>query len=144
VLYTASSFIRFYNELEDEVIGFYEKLLEDQRFSEYHDVFSSFIEESNWHKDLITRSYREVITDAMEAAFPLKSLDEEDYEVKTGSVNEQAVSDVLNDAIQVEGACRQFCLDACDSLSGLLADVPEEFTLVAEKKSLRIEKLKSL
>jgi hypothetical protein len=144
VLYTASSFIRFYNELEDEVIGFYEKLLEDQRFSEYRDVFSSFIEESRGHKDLITRSYREVITDAMEAAFPLRSLDEGDYEVKTGSVKGQGVSDFLSDAVQVEGACRQFCLDACESLSGLLADVPEEFTLVAEKKSLRIKKLKSL
>jgi hypothetical protein len=117
--------------------------MKEKKFSKYQDIFSSFIKESKQHKTLISRSYREVITDAMEAAFPLNNLNEEDYEINLTSVDKLNFSEKINKAVQIEEACKKFCIDAKESLTGLLADVPEEFGLVTERKNLRIKKLKS-
>jgi hypothetical protein len=144
VLYTASAFISFYGRLEDEAKNFYESLIDDDRFMQAKDTLTTFVKENKRHKERIQRSYQEVITDALEAAFPKKNLEEKDYEIDTEIAEELAFSDIIKRAIDIEEKCYKFCCDAGDSLSGLLADVPEAFMWVAKRKKRRKEKLESL
>jgi rubrerythrin len=144
MLYTASSFISFYSRLEDQARNFYENLLDDERSAKARNTLTTFVKENKRHKERIQRSYQEVITDALEAAFPKKNLDEEDYEIDTNLTDELAFNEIIRKAINVEEKCYNFCRDAGDSLSGLLADVPETFMWVAKRKKRRKEKLESL
>ena len=144
MLYTASAFISFHGRLEDEARNFYESLMDDVRCMEVRDTFTTFVKENRRHKERILRSYQEVITDALEAAFPQNNLDEKDYEMDADVTEELSFLDIIKKAINIEETCCRFCCDAGESLSGLLADVPEAFIWVANRKTRRKGKLESL
>lgn len=144
MLYTASAFISFHGRLEDEARNFYESLLDDERCKEVKDTFAAFVKENQQQKVRILRSYQEVITDALEAAFPQNNLDEKDYEIDADVTDELNFLDIIKKAIDIEETCYRFCWDAGESLSGLLADVPEAFIWVAKRKIRRKGKLESL
>ena len=142
MLNTAGAFIRFHGEIEDKIIDFYKNLAIDERYSEGRDTFSDFSKENQKHKEMILRTYREVITDALEAAFPLRSLDEADYEINTKLTGDMNLQDVIKRAIEIEEKSQKYCVDAGESTSGLLADIPQAFEWVARRKTRRIQKLK--
>ena len=93
---------------------------------------------------MILRTYREVISDALEAAFPLMDLDESDYEIKTKIMEDMRFQDILKKAIEIEKKSYKYCGDSGKSTSGLLADIPLAFEWVARRKTIRIRKLKDL
>jgi len=144
VLYTASAFISFHGRLEEQTENFYQTLLDDERCATVKDTFLIFIKENRDHKVRVLRSYQEVITDALEAAFPLKNINENDYEIDTEITDDLSFIDIINKAINIEETCAKFCVEAAEGLKGLLADVPAAFLWVSNRKKRRLEKLKSL
>jgi rubrerythrin len=144
LLNTAGAFIRFHGELEDRIKEFYESLAVIDKYSADRETFLTFSKENKRHKDMILRTYREVITDALEAAFPLKNLDEVDYEMNTKLTGDMSFREVIERAIEIEEKSYKYCRDAGESTSGLLADIPQAFKQIAQKKTKRKETLESL
>ncbi len=144
MLNTTSAFIRFHGELEDKIKEFYESLVVIDKYSAGRETFLIFIKENKKHKDMILRTYREVITDALEAAFPLNNLDEVDYEMNTKLTEDVSFRDVIERALLIEEKSYKYCRDVWESTSGLLADIPQAFEWVATRKTRRIRKLESL
>jgi len=137
---TASVVITFAEKLEDESSSFYEKLAE--KFAENKQTFLTFSAESKKNKVLIVRTYRETITDALEACYSFEGLNLDDYDVK--AVPEQTYSQSLNTAIQFEEKAREFYMDVAERSKSLLATIPMAFKKVAETRNNRKLRLKSL
>ncbi|MCK4828046.1 hypothetical protein KA005_70610, partial [bacterium] len=111
MLITTSAFIRFHGELEDKIKEFYESLAIIDKYSAGRETFLIFIKENKKDKDMILRTYREVITDALEAAFPLKNLDEVDYEMNTKLTEDMSFRKVIERAIEIEEKSYKYCRD---------------------------------
>jgi rubrerythrin len=136
-------FITFHGKLEDSVKTYYETLAKDERYGETHGLFQELAQENRKHKEMVLRTYREVITDAFEGGFPLTSLDEKNYELETEVADELLLPKMLVRAVELEETSKRFCEDAAASTKGLMADVPQAFEWVAKRKTRRIDKLKS-
>jgi rubrerythrin len=137
-------FISYYSRLEDSIETFYTKLADDEKHKGTRDIFLALAKENSKHKEKVLRAYREVITDAFEGGFPLTTLKEEDYALKIELEDELNLSDVIKRAIEIEEKIRMFCEDAANSTKGLMADVPQTFEWVANRKTRRINKLESI
>ena len=144
MLNTTSAFITFHGKLEDEAGAFYELLASSGRYPEAEETFLSLAKENGKHKEMVLRTYREVVTDAFEGGFPLFPLDEEDYRVQTELPEDASLSDVLKRATEIEEKSRRFCTDAAKSTRGLMADIPQAFEWVARAKARREKELQSL
>jgi rubrerythrin len=136
-------FITFHGSMEDSVKDFYEDLIEDERSGEIRGLFQDLAKENGKHKEMVLRTYREVITDAFEGGFPLVGLDEKNYKLETEVIAGMNLPTMLDRALELEEACKRFCEDAAASTKGLMADVPQAFEWVAKRKARRIEKIKS-
>jgi len=139
---TASAIINFAEKLEDDSSNFYEKLAE--KFVESKKVFLSFAEESKKNKVLVTRTYRETITDALEACFCFEGLNLGSYVVKTILAEDTSNSDALKTAIELEEKASKFYLDVAELSKSLLATIPSAFRKVAERRNSRKQVLQSL
>ncbi len=143
MLNTTSMFITFHGKLEDSVKTYYEGLAEDERYGETRELFHELARENGKHKEMILRTYREVITDAFEGGFPLTDLDEKNYELETEVADGLILPKVMDKAVELEETSKRFCEDAAASTKGLMADVPQAFEWVAKRKTRRIDKIKS-
>jgi len=139
---TASAIINFAERLEDDSSGFYQKLA--QKFPRNETMFISFAEESKKNKVLITRTYRETITDALEACFCFEDLNLSNYSVNTSLANDASYPDALRIAVELEDKTSRFYLDVAELSKSLLATIPAAFRKVAERRNNRKQLLKSL
>ena len=144
MLNTTSMFITFHGRLEDSAKAFYEGLAADERYGETRGIFQELARENEKHKEMILRTYREVISDAFEGGFPLTSLDEKDYTLNIDITKKLDLTETLKTAITLEETAKKFCEDAANSTKGLMADVPQVFKWIAKRKTRRIERLASL
>jgi len=139
---TASSVISFAEKLEDDSSKFYEQLAEV--YTENKEIFLAFSKESRKNKVLVIRTYQENITDALEACFAFKGLNLNDYTVKTTLMEDTGYSDTLKMAIELEEKVSEFYVDTAERSKSLLGTIPRAFRKVAERRSNRKLKLKSL
>jgi rubrerythrin len=139
---TASSIISFTEKLEDYSSKFYEQLAEI--YTENKEIFLAFSKESRKNKVLVIRTYQETITDALEACFAFKGLNLNDYTVETTLTEDTSYSDALKMAVKLEQNASKFYLDTAERSKSLLATIPRAFRKVAEIRSNRKLKLKSL
>jgi len=139
---TASSVISFAENFEDDSSKFYAQFTEV--YTENKEIFLAFSKESRKNKVLVIRTYRETITDALEACFAFKGLNLNDYTVKTNLTEDTSYSDALKMAIELEEKASKFYLDAAERSKSLLATIPRAFRKVAERRSNRKLKLKML
>jgi rubrerythrin len=139
---TASAIISFSEALEDAASGFYEVL--GDRFPTYHAVFSGFAEESRKHRVLLTRTYRETVSDALETGFAFEGLDLRDYRVDTTLAEEISLTEALDRALKMEEKAVSFYLKVADQSRSLLATIPRAFRRVARKRNDRRQALQSL
>ena len=139
---TASSIISLTERLEEDSSRFYEELAE--KYAQDKETFLSFSKESGKNKVLIVRTYQETITDALEACFSFKGLNLNDYIVETALPEDTSYSDTLRIAIELEEKASKFYSDAAERSKSLLATIPRFFSKVAERRSNRKLKLKSL
>jgi len=139
---TASAIIKFTQDLEERSMRFYEELA--QRFEKHKETFRVFAKDSKRNGVLITRTYQETITDALEACFGFEGLDLADYQVNRVLAEGISYSEALQAAIHLEEAATRFYIDAADRSESLLATIPSAFKRVAKKRGKRKVKLQVL
>ena len=140
-LQTASSVISLARELEGESARFYEDLA--QRYADGKDSFLSFAKENKKNIVHIERTYYGVITDAIEGCYAF-NLESDNYTIETALADNASRSEALGRAVKIEETMVDFYNTAAEQSKSLMADVPRAFTLVAKKRSQRIESLRSL
>lgn len=143
-LNTASAVISFYSRHEERITKFYEDLASNKKYSDGRETFQAFAKESRKLREMVLRTYREVITDAIEAGFSFPSLCESDYEMDMELKDDLSFSDTLKMAIDVEEKSYKFCTDVSESSRDLLADITQAFKWVAIRKAKRRQILESL
>lgn len=139
---TASAIISFTKELEDSSSAFYEGLAE--RWTGNEETFLAFAKDGKRNKMLVTRTYQETITDALEACFSFAGLDLRDYAVETTLAEDASYAEALRIAIELEERACAFYLDVADRSESLLATIPRAFRRVVKKRSERKLELQSL
>ncbi len=137
---TCSAIISFAEKLESNSSKFYEELAE--KSAENKEVFLAFAKESRKNKVLVTRTYQETITDALEACFI--QIDLSNYLAETTLKEDMSYLDALKMAIELEEKASKFYFDAAEQSKSLLATIPRAFRKVAENRKNRKPKLKSL
>jgi len=139
---TASAIISFAEKLEGNSSNFYEELAE--MYVQDRETFLAFADESKKNKVLVTRTYQETITDAIEACFSFKGVNLSDYLTQTTLTKGMSYSDALKTAIELEEKAVKFYSDVAERSKSLLATIPRAFRKVAERRNDRKLKLKSL
>ena len=139
---TASAVISFTQKLEDHSAEFYERLAE--LFEEARETFLAFATEDRKNKKLVTRTYQETITDALEACFAFEGLRLADYAIETTLTASTSYSEALEMAIELEDKACEFYLDIAERSQSLLATIPRAFRRVVKKRSKRKPKLQAL
>jgi rubrerythrin len=139
---TASAILSFAEKLEEDSSKFYEQL--SDKHIEYKETFLSFAKESKNNKVLMTRTYQETITDALEACFSFKGLNPNEYAVKMNLTKDTSYSDALRMAMELEDKASKFYSDVAELSKPLLATIPRAFRKVAETRNRRKMLLKSL
>jgi rubrerythrin len=132
---TASTVIDFAVKLEEDSSRFYEMLAAE--FADNKEQFLSIAEESKKNKILILRTYRETITDALEACFCFRGLNLEDHVVSTTLGRDMSFSAALELAIDNEQRAVQFYSIIANLSEGLLATISVAFKRVAERRKNR-------
>jgi hypothetical protein len=134
ILHTASEGIAFTKKLENDSAKFYEDLA--HRYGKDAETFLSFAKENKKNIAQIERTYREVITDAIEGCFAF-NIDPDDYSFKIIVPDGKRYIEILNQAIQIEDKIMKFYLEAGNQSRGLMADIPRVFMMVARKREAR-------
>jgi len=139
---TASAIISFAEKLEDDSSEFYEELAE--MYLQDRETFLAFAEEGKKNKVLLTRTYQETITDAIEACFSFRGLKLSNYLAEMTLTEGMSYSNALKMAIELEEKASNFYSDVAEQSKSLLATIPRAFRKVAERRNDRKLKLKSL
>jgi len=139
---TASAIISFAQKLENDSTIFYKELIE--MHVQDRETFSTFAEEGKRNKVLVTRTYQETISDAIEACFSFRGLDLNDYMTELTLTRNMSYPNALKKAIELEDKAVKFYLDVAERSDSLLATIPRAFRKVAERRGNRKLKLKSL
>jgi len=139
---TASAVISFTQELEDRSAEFYEQMA--KAFAESEELFLNFAKEDRKNKKLVTRTYQETITDALEACFAFEGLRLADYTIETTLTASTSYAEALEMAIELEDKACEFYLDVAERSQSLLATIPRAFRRVVKKRSKRKPKLQAL
>jgi rubrerythrin len=137
---TCSAIVSFAEKLETNSSKFYEKLAE--KYKEGKETFLAFAKESRKNNVLVTRTYQETITDALEACFIQVNLN--DYSVEPTAKESMKYLDALKMAIKLEEKASEFYSDIAERSESLLATIPRAFRKVAGKRNKQKLKLKSL
>jgi rubrerythrin len=139
---TASAIINLVEKSEDKAADFYQKLA--QKYPKNKETFLAYAEESKKNKILVVRTYRETITDALEACFSFEGLSPKDYETKTTLGEKTSLSEALKIAIELEDKASKFYIKVAELSKNLLATIPAAFKKVAQRRDNRKQALKSL
>lgn len=138
---TASVVINFVENLEENTFRFYEELAEKHFRSK--DLLLSFARDSRKNKVVLTRTYRETITDALEACFCFKGLILPEIEIQDIK-QESLYLDDLKTAIDLERKAVAFYLGLARCSGSLLSTITRSFERVGQTRDRRIHVLESL
>lgn len=139
---TASAIISFTEQLENKSSEFYEKLAEMAKQDK--EIFIAFAEEGRKNRNLIVRTYRETISDALEACFSFESLNPSKYVTETAITQETTYLHALKKALDLEKNASKFYTDLVECSKSLLATIPRAFKRVAETRKNRVPKLQEI
>jgi rubrerythrin len=139
---TASAIISFSQELEGRASAFYRALA--QAFPQHEAMFLGFAEESDRNETLLTRTYRETVSDALETGFAFEGLDLEEYASETGVAANTSLGDAVTRAKAMEDSAIAFYRTVAEQSRSLLATIPSAFRRVARRRDERRRTLESL
>ena len=139
---TASAVISFVERLEGDSAGLYEQLA--RRFEAYRDRFLTFARDSEKDRVLVVRTYRETITDALEACFSFEGLDLADFAVETALAEDAGLAEALAAAIALERKACALYRDVAQRSQSLLATIPGAFKRVAKRRGRRTLELEAM
>jgi len=129
---TASGVISFAQRLEDHDAALYRTWAD--RFPEEREAFSALTKECERVKTSIVRTYRETISDALEAGFSFEGLDLEAYRVASVRAEAVACEDALRTAVELQGRAADFYEDVAARSRSLLATIAMAFKNAAKRK----------
>jgi len=132
---TTSAVIGFAEKLEGDFSDFYTVLA--RKYIENKEQFLSFAEDSKKNKIFIIRTYRETISDALEACFCFEGLNLEDFAITKTIGKDVSRSAALRLAIGNEERAIQFYTTVANLSTGLLATITMAFKRIAEKRKNR-------
>ena len=132
----------FAERLEDRSALLYERLSE--QFPAHADLFKSFARENTMNKVLLTRTYQETVTDALETGFSFEGLNLNDAIPGDAWTDSQELSEAVNNALMLERASVAFYADIADRARTLLSTIYTAFNKVERARRNRLAKLESL
>jgi len=138
---TASAIISFAEKLEDEASRFYEELAD--AYAQGRETFLAFAKEAKRSKELVSRTYRETVSDAFETGFSFEALNLADYMLEKAPDEGLSYADALKAAIRLEEKAVRFYSDIAARSQSLLATIPRAFRKVAETRNSRVKRLKA-
>lgn len=139
---TASAILHFAERLEDYASGFYEKIAEE--YPRDREIFLTFVKESKRNRILVTRTYQETITDAIEACFCFRQIKLQDYMFEPSLPDNETYDNVLRTAVTFEDKASRFYSQAAEFSKSFLAAIQRSFLRVSENRRSRKFKLESL
>jgi len=139
---TTSAVISFAEKLEDDSSTFYRKLAEE--YAKDKEAFLAFARECEKSKVLVTRTYQETITDALEACFSFEDLNLDDYLVRMTLAEGAGYQEALKTAIGLEEEASRFYFDVAEQSKSFLATIPMAFRKIAERRRSRKSRLESI
>ena len=139
-LNTAAAVIRYVSNLELESATLYEKW--SQLHEELRSIFDKFSKENKKSEQKVKRAYYSVVSDALETGFCFKGFQSDLTIPKLR--REATMTEILEQAIDLESGIRDFYVEAADLSRCLLADVPREMQKVAKARIERIGQLQAM
>jgi len=139
---TASAVISFSQKLEGSSSRFYEELA--QRFAECRETFLGFARDGSKNQLLITRTYQETISDALEAGFSFQGLRLEGHLVELTLPVDMSLAEALEMAIDLEERAVAFYEEVAERSQSLLATIPGAFRRVARRRRRRKAALEAM
>ncbi len=140
IIHTCSEGITLAKKLENDSAALYESMA--KQFSADAETFLALAKENKKNIAQIERAYFGVITDAIEGCYAF-NLDIDNYSIDTGLKSADRAG-ALKQALAVEEKIIKFYTEAAEQSHGLMADVPQAFSLIAKKRKARLTKLSSL
>lgn len=140
---TASAVISFAETFEESLSAFYTQLAE--RFPQRRETFVALAEACKKNRISISRTYRETISDALEAGFSFEGLDLRAYTVEEGLAAHAGYGQALERAIELENQAVELYQDLAKRSRSLLATIAMAFANVAKthiKQRLRLQSLR--
>jgi hypothetical protein len=132
----------FAERLEDRSALLYERLSE--QFPAHADLFKSFARENTMNKVLLTRTYQETVTDALETGFSFEGLNLNDAIPGDVWTEHQELSEAVNNALVLERASVAFYANIAERARTLLSTIYTAFNKVERARRNRLPKLESL
>jgi rubrerythrin len=130
--------------MEDEITRFYQTLAARDTFSQGQQTFHFFAQESQKHKKRVLRTYREIVSDALETSFSFTGIKTEDYSMDTELPPDITYEKALTKAEVIEAVSAKFCATAGQQSQSLLAGIPQAFQRMAKRKMERKQILHTL
>jgi rubrerythrin len=130
--------------MEDEITRFYQTLAARDTFSQGQQTFNTFAQESQKHKKRVLRTYREIVSDALETSFSFTGVKTEDYTMDTELPPDITYEKALSKAEIIERISAKFCATAGQQSQSLLAGIPQAFQRIAKRKIERKQILHTL
>jgi uncharacterized damage-inducible protein DinB len=138
---TASAIISFSKELEEDTRRFYEEMAE--AYPQGREAFLAFAKEAQKGWALISRTYQETVSDAMETGFSFEGLDLTYYQAEK-DMRAKGYVEALKKALKLEEAAVRFYSDVAERASSFLATMPKAFRKVAEMREARRKRIQAL
>lgn len=139
---TASTIIRFAERLEEETVSFYEKLA--AAHPQAKETFLAFAKEAAASRTLVSRTYQETVSDAIETGFSFEGLNLAEYTTEDAIRKDLSYRDALKAALAREQKAERFYAEAAERSQSLLATVPRAFHRIAETRRRRKEGIEAM
>jgi rubrerythrin len=136
---TASAVISFVERLEEDTARFYERLA--TAYPEQKETFLAFAKDCRKNKTLVTRTYQETVTDALETGYSFKGLVLGDFMPHVEWKEGKPLAVALGSAISLEGEAVRLYADLAARSKTLLSTIPTAFCKVADVRAAHISRL---
>jgi hypothetical protein len=141
IINTMSEGISLAKKLETDSAIFYESMA--KQYPEKAETWLAMAKENKKNILQIERAYFGVITDAIEGCFAL-NIETDKYNLDTTLPANLPYKEALKKASVMESQIISYLTDAAEQSRALMADVPRNFVIIANKRKTRNTMIKSL
>jgi rubrerythrin len=138
---TTSEIISFTRKLEERGAAFYEGLAGLHQGNA--EAMHGFAGENRKNITQVERAYYGVVSDALEGCFAF-DIDPDAYVLPEAPDAKTDYREAIAQALNMEEVIIRFYRHGAEQSTGLMADIPRTFTLLAKKRERRLKVLQSL
>lgn len=139
---TTSRVIAYLENLETHSAEFYQKLAD--RLIEHSALFSAFVRESKLNRVMISRTYQETVTDALETTFSFEGLDLGTAIPEDIWNNKPDPIQALEGSMRLERAASELYTNIANLSMAHLSTIARAFEIVAGRRKSRVSVIESL